>query len=56
MDTGLNKGLSLGEMFRSLRYGISYNSIVVDGRVLFSGRIPDSAAAVAAVRKELGFA
>lgn len=49
------RGLSAGEMWRSLRYGISYNSIVVDGRVLFSGRIPDSAAAVAAVREDLGF-
>lgn len=46
-------GLSVGETLRSVKNGISYNSIVFDGKVLFSGRVPTAEAAVEAVRREL---
>ncbi|MGI8650484.1 MAG: hypothetical protein ACR2KW_08920 [Rubrobacter sp.] len=45
--------LSALETLRSVKRGISYNSIVLDGKVLFSGRIPPAEKAVAAVLKEL---
>ncbi len=50
------RGLGLKETCSQLRRGISYTSIVVDGKVLFSGRIPPVEDAVAAVTKELGLA
>lgn len=46
-------GLSVAEALRSVKNGISYNSVVFDGKVLFSGRVPTAAAAVEAVRREL---
>lgn len=47
-------GLSVGETMRSVKNGISYNSVILDGKVLFSGRVPTAEAAVDAIRKELG--
>lgn len=45
--------LPLREMWRGVTKGVSYNSIVFDGKVLFSGRIPSPEDAVSAVRAEL---
>lgn len=47
-------GLPLRDMWRGVTKGVSYNSVVVDGKVLFSGRIPRPEDAVAAVRAEIG--
>ncbi len=47
------RGLGLREIWSQLRRGVSYTSIIVDGKVLFSGRIPPVEDAVAAVKKEL---
>ncbi len=47
------RGLGLKETWGQLRRAVSYNSIIVDGKVLFSGRIPPVEDAVAAVKKEL---
>lgn len=46
-------GLSWRETWRAVTKGVSYNAIVFDGKVLFSGRIPAPEDAVAAVRAEL---
>ncbi len=46
-------GLGPREIWSQLRCGVSYTSIIVDGKVLFSGRIPAVEDAVAAVKKEL---
>ncbi len=47
------RGLGPREIWGQLLRGVSYTSIVVDGRVLFSGRIPSVEGAVGAVKKEL---
>jgi hypothetical protein len=41
------------EIWDNVRRGVSYTAIIVDGKVLFSGRIPPVEDAVAAVKKEL---
>ncbi|WP_119069798.1 hypothetical protein [Rubrobacter indicoceani] len=41
------------ETLKSIKNGLSYNSIVFDGKVLFSGRIPAPEKAVEAVLGEL---
>jgi hypothetical protein len=46
-------GLSPREIWATVTSGVSYNSIVLDGRVLFSGRIPTPGEAVAAVEAGL---
>ena len=48
------RGLGIKGVWDNVRRGVSYNAIIVDGKVLFSGRIPPSEVAVAAVKKELG--
>ena len=48
------RGLGLMESWDNLRRGVSYTAIIVDGKTLFSGRIPPVEDAVAAVKKELG--
>jgi hypothetical protein len=53
---GRRRGLSISEILKSVKDGVSYNSIVVDGRVLFSGHIPEPEDAVSAVKAELGVA
>ena len=47
------RGLGLREVWSQLRRGVSYTSIIVDGKTLFNGRIPKVEDAVAAVKKEL---
>ena len=47
------RGLGLKEAWGQLQRGVSYTSIVVDGKVLFSGRVPSVEDAVAAVEEEL---
>lgn len=47
------RGLGPREAWRQVTRGISYNAVVVDGRVLFSGHVPEPHAAVAAVCAEL---
>jgi hypothetical protein len=47
------RGFGLKEVWAQLRRGVSYNAIIVDGKVLFSGRIPPPEDAVTAVKKEL---
>ena len=47
------RGLGLRETWDHLRRGVSYTAIIVDGKTLFSGRIPKVEDAVAAVKKEI---
>lgn len=47
------RGLSARQTWQSMRRGMSWNSVVVDGAVLFSGTVPEPEAAVAAVQAEL---
>jgi hypothetical protein len=47
------RGLRTGEIWDNLRRGVSYTAIIVDGKTLFSGRIPPVEDAVAAVKKAL---
>ena len=47
------RGLGLWETWSQLRRGVSYTAIILDGKVLFNGRIPPVEVAVAAVKKEL---
>ena len=47
------RGLGLKEIWGQLQRGVSYTSIVVDGKVLFSGRIPPVEDVVAAINEEL---
>lgn len=51
---GRRRGLRGAALRRSVRAGLAVESLVVDGVVLFSGRLPSPADAVAAVRQELG--
>lgn len=47
------RGFGIAEAWGHLKRGVSYTAIVVDGKTLFSGRIPPVEDAVAAVKKEL---
>ncbi len=47
------RGLGKKEIWDNVRRGVSYTAIIVDGKTLFSGRIPPVEDAVAAVKKEL---
>jgi hypothetical protein len=47
------RGLGLKETWSHLRRGVSYTAIIVDGKTLFSGRIPPVEDAVRAVKKEI---
>ncbi len=49
------RGLGLKETWSHLRRGVSYTAIIVDGKTLFSGRIPPVEDAVGAVKKEIRF-
>ena len=53
---GRRRGLRGAALRRSVRAGMAVSSLVVDGAVLFSGRLPDPASGVAAVRAELALA
>lgn len=47
-------GMGFGDAIAQLRRGISYNSVILDGKTLFHGYVPSPEEAVAAVREELG--
>ena len=47
------RGLGINETWDKLRRVVSYTAIIVNGKTLFSGRIPPVEDAVAAVKKEL---
>lgn len=47
------RGLSIGETLRQINRGVSYNAVIFDGKVLFSGNVPEPEEAVAAVRSDL---
>ncbi len=47
------RGLPPGEIWKQVRRAVSYNAVVFDGRVLFSGRVPKPEEAVASVKEEL---
>ncbi len=53
MKDARRRGLGIKEVWDNLRRGVAYTAIIVDGKVLFSGRIPPPEVAVAAVKKEL---
>jgi hypothetical protein len=52
--TGRRRGLRGAALRRSVRSGLAVESLIVDGAVLASGRLPSPADAVLAVRRELG--
>ncbi len=47
------RGLSMVETFKQINRGVSYNAVILDGKVLFSGHVPAPEEAVAAIRSEL---
>jgi hypothetical protein len=47
------RGLGIKDTWENLRRGVSYTAVVVDGKTLFSGRIPPVEDAVAAVKQEI---
>ena len=47
------RGLSIGETLKQINKGVSYNAVILDGKVLFSGHVPEPDEAVSAVRSEL---
>ncbi len=53
MKDARRRGLGIKEVWDNVRRGVSYTAIIVDGKVLFSGRIPPPEDAVTAVKKEL---
>jgi hypothetical protein len=53
MKDARRRGLGIKGVWDNVRRGVSYTAIIVDGKVLFNGRIPPPEVAVAAVRKEL---
>ncbi len=50
------RGFGVKEIWSHLRRGVSYTAIIVDGKTLFSGRIPKVEDAVRAVREEISSA
>jgi hypothetical protein len=50
---GRRRGMRGGTLYRSVRAGLAVSSLVADGTVLSSGRLPPPAAAVTAVEAEL---
>ncbi len=53
MKDARRRGWGAKEIWDNVRRGVSYTAIIVDGKTLFSGRIPPVEDAVAAVKKEL---
>lgn len=53
LSDGRHRGLRGRRLLASVRAGLAASSLVVDGRVLFSGRLPTPDSAVAAVESEL---
>lgn len=54
MRDGRRHGRRVSETISQVRRGIAYNSVILDGKVLFHGHVPSPEDAVAAVRAELG--
>ncbi|CAN5825014.1 hypothetical protein BH20ACT11_BH20ACT11_09640 [soil metagenome] len=54
MRDGRRHGRQVGETLSHARRGIAYNSVILDGKVLFHGHIPSPEEAIQAVRGELG--
>lgn len=50
---GRRRGLRGRRLLASVRAGMAVSSLAIDGRVLFSGRLPAPETAVAAVEREL---
>ncbi|MDP8925498.1 MAG: hypothetical protein M3M97_01010 [Actinomycetota bacterium] len=53
MRDARKRGLSIGETLKQINKGVSYNAVILDGKVLFSGRVPDPEDAVSTVCSEL---
>lgn len=53
LKDGRRRGLRGRALRRSVRAGLKTSTLVVDGRVLFSGALPEPAVAVAAAQAEL---
>lgn len=53
VSDGRRRGLRGRQLLRSVRAGLAVSSLVVEGRVLFSGRLPAAEVAVAQVQREL---
>jgi hypothetical protein len=51
---GRRHGRQVGETISQVRRGIAYNSVILDGKVLFHGHVPSPEKAIDAVRAELG--
>lgn len=47
-------GMGFSDAIAQLRRGVSYNSVILDGKTLFHGYVPSPEEAVHAVREELG--
>lgn len=47
------RGFSVRETFKQINRGVSYNAVILDGKVLFSGHVPSPEEAVSAIRSEL---
>ncbi|MGB3684169.1 MAG: hypothetical protein WA990_16950 [Rubrobacteraceae bacterium] len=47
------RGFSIRETFKQINRGVSYNAVILDGKVLFSGHVPTPEEAVSAIRSEL---
>ena len=47
------RGLSIRETLKQINRGVSYNAVILDGKVLFSGHVPTPEEAVTAIRSEL---
>lgn len=47
------RGFSVRETFKQINRGVSYNAVILDGKVLFSGHVPTPEEAVSAIRSEL---
>jgi hypothetical protein len=50
------RGMSAAEAWRQVSRGVANGAVIVDGKVLFSARIPSPEEAVSAVRAELAAA
>jgi hypothetical protein len=53
INGGRRRGLRGAELWRSVRAGLAVSSLIVDGRVLASGRLPSPELAVEEVRASL---
>ncbi len=52
LKDALRRGFSIRETFKQINRGVSYNAVILDGKVLFSGHVPTPEEAVSAIRSE----